>query len=165
LTTLDEVTTLRDFVRDNDKLLTMFGVFSGLSAVLFQVHHPYLALASTAMALLLLFETLSYAPLGKKRLSLSYQLFIFGLMAIGLGLAAHLALESFKATLANIVTLSVVGVFVVIYVGGRILTDRFTKARPVKSGPIRATAEILLIALILTLIYLFSSYFVHLFLK
>jgi hypothetical protein len=67
---------LRDFIQENDMLLTAFGVFTGLAAFLVERPDPYLTPLSYAIALLLLVEIISVCPRSAER-SFSLDLFQF----------------------------------------------------------------------------------------
>jgi hypothetical protein len=105
---------LRDFIVENYPLLTAFGVFAGLTALLVQLSDPYLTPLSYALALLLV-EIISVCPKRAER-SNSLDLFQFLIMILTIALGYRFLESAVKAALSAGSTFVSGLIFIVTYV-------------------------------------------------
>lgn len=59
---LAEKESLKEFIEQNDKPLTAFGVFATPMAILFELHLPYLTLVGYGLVILIVVEVMADKP-------------------------------------------------------------------------------------------------------
>lgn len=133
-------TSLRGFVRANDKLLEAFGVFAGLSAVLAhfgdQTLGQLVSVTSFALALLLLWETLDYPPKNEREhVSPSCSLFKIGLVVMVIELGGYLARTSLLLALAHLKFLAIALVFVPLFVAANLVSELTGLSKRITARP------------------------------
>lgn len=161
-------TSLRDFVKANDSLLAAFGVFAGLSAALVELHDTVIAYVSFALASLLLWEVLNYAPEEERRpSSLSCYGFKVGIILLMIGLSGYVAEGSLTFALSHLQLVSTGVVFVPLYVLARFMLDIVdTKTgllKKISSNRASRIAVTFLVGFFLIIVYYLSEYIVSLF--
>ncbi len=159
-----EKENLKEFIERNDKLLTAFGVFATLTAIFFELHHPYLTLVGYGLVILILWEVMS--DKSKAPPSWTLNLFALGLISIIAGLSLHLlmGIGEIPAVLFR-AAVGIVTAAAVVVAGEKLLRRlglvRLVTAR-ISSGHIIAALQLIAILLVMGLVIVAVSYLFHL---
>jgi hypothetical protein len=152
--------SLKEFIEGNDRLLTAFGVFATLTAVFFELHHPYLTLVGYGLVVLILWEVMS--DKSKAPPSLTLNLFALGLISIIAGLTFHLLMGvgEIPAVLFR-AAVGIVTAAAVVVAGEKLLRKlgvvKLVTSR-ISSGHIIAALQLITILLVMGLVIVAVSY-------
>lgn len=103
---------LKEFVEENHRLLSVFGIFGGLTAFFVQLGQDYLALSSFFVFLLLLWEVWTSLP-RKEETSALLKLFEYAFFAMMLSLGWYL-LTTYRRILLLISYVPLLGLYAII---------------------------------------------------
>jgi len=103
---------LKEFVEENHRLLSVFGIFGGLTAFFIQLGQDFLAVSSFFAFLLLLWEVMASFP-KREEASVPLRLFEYAFTAMLFSLGWHL-LTTYRRTLLQISYLPFLGLYAVI---------------------------------------------------